>query len=208
MRIYLVRHPETQWNKENRFQGQTDIPITEKGLHDLQTAAPILASLSVQTIYTSPLKRAKVVAQEVSKLTGKAFHEDRRIMEVNCGRWEGETVPHLMQAEPNLIEQWWKDPYNFQIPGGESYEDVERRTTSFLKEIVDKGEDALVVSHGIAILTMLRYVLQIPKNHVRSIRIDNLAIVRLDGDGNGLSLSMVNPARFLLTRTEITNIDD
>jgi broad specificity phosphatase PhoE len=103
MQLYIVRHPETEWNKEGRFQGQTDIPISTEGYEDLQRTLPLLSSLPVDIIYTSPLKRAKSVAQEVSRVTELPYFEDARIMEVNCGIWEGRTIDYFSKKEPSLF---------------------------------------------------------------------------------------------------------
>ncbi|HHY43925.1 MAG TPA: histidine phosphatase family protein [Coprothermobacter sp.] len=197
MQIYLLRHPETDWNRQGRFQGQTDIPINKTGMEQLEQTLPFLITLPVQIVYTSPLKRARVVAQSVSQTTGLPMLKDQRIMEVNCGRWEGKVAQTLAIEEPELFELWKSNPYDFRLPGGESYQDVENRTTAFLKDIASYGKNALVVSHGIAITTMLRFILQIPKNHVRALHIENLGLVKLEVDANGIAYSIVNPAHEL-----------
>ncbi len=194
MQIYLLRHPETEWNKQGRFQGQTDIPINETGMDQLERTLPFLATLPVQVIYSSPLKRAKIVAQRVSRATGLPMFEDSRIMEVNCGRWEGKVAQTLAIEEPELFSLWKSNPYDFRIPGGESYQDVENRTSAFLKDIISDEKNALVVSHGIAITTMLRFVLQIPKEHVRVLHIENLGLAKLEVDANAIAYTIVNPA--------------
>jgi broad specificity phosphatase PhoE len=71
---------------------------------------------------------------------------------------------------------------------------VETRTSQFLQEVITKKQNALIVSHGVAILTMLRYVLNIPKEHVRTLRVENLGLVKLDADSSGISFSIINPS--------------
>ncbi|NPV87976.1 histidine phosphatase family protein [Coprothermobacteraceae bacterium] len=197
MHIYLLRHPQTDWNKEMRFQGRIDIPINEKGWQALKQALPILAALPVKVVYTSPLQRAKVVAEKIVQRNGLPLVEDERLIEAHCGRWEGKTVKELTEEEPEAFRLWWQNPYKNPMPEGESYADVEKRTSAFLEDVITRGEDALVVSHGIAIITMLRYVLQIPEDFTRVIRIENLGLARLEFDQWGKAFVVSNPGRVL-----------
>jgi broad specificity phosphatase PhoE len=193
MTIYLLRHPETEWNGEWRFQGRTDIPVSEKGMESLKRALPMLCSLPVEIIYTSPLQRARVVADEINKVAGIPYVVDERIIEAHCGRWEGKKVPDLMKEEPKLLSQWYADPYDRPMPGGETYGQVEKRTSAFLEEVILKGKSALVVSHGIAIVTMLRHILDIPKEKTSLIRVENLGLARIEVDNIGKGFIVANP---------------
>ncbi|WP_018963570.1 histidine phosphatase family protein [Coprothermobacter platensis] len=197
MRIYLLRHPETDWNGEWRFQGRTDIPISEKGMKSLEQALPVLCSLPVETLYTSPLKRAKIVAEKISEKMNIPFKEDARIIEAHCGEWEGRRVPDLMKEEPDLLGKWWKNPYLTPMPGGETYQQVEQRTSAFLEEVIEQGKNALVVSHGIAITTMLRYILDLPQEKTGILRIENLGLAKIEIDDLGKGFVISNPAGIL-----------
>jgi len=197
MKIFLLRHPETDWNGEWRFQGRTDIPVSKKGKEALEKALPVLCKLPIDIIYTSPLQRARIVAEMINERTGIPFEVDERIIEANCGEWEGRKVPELMKEEPGFMAKWWANPYAVPIPGGESYQDVEKRTSALLQEIIAKNTNALLVSHGIAITTMLRYILELPYEKTAILRIENLGLAKIEVDDFGKGFVISNPAGIL-----------
>ena len=143
-RIALLRHFPTAWNDARRFQGQTDIPLTDKSRAELRRLA-IPAPWDEARIIASPLKRADETARLLAR--GRAVSIDPRLVEIGFGAWEGKRGADLL-ADPASgyvhIEHWgWhKHP-----PGGESPWEVWQRVRPALAEIAAAGKPALLVAH-------------------------------------------------------------
>ena len=149
--ILLVRHGETEWNVQRRFQGRKDSPLTERGLRQAQAVGGLVRDLVAREggpwrLFTSPLKRAHDTAGFVARATGLAAETDERLAEVFCGDWEGMTWDEVVAAEPRVgsSRRWIYDSV-----GGETFEDVHARIADFLAALPPEPERrAIVVSHG------------------------------------------------------------
>ena len=144
MLIWLIRHGETEYNKEKRYQGQTDVPLSAEG-----RAAIKRACFNPKLVYTSPLSRAVETADIIFPESPKVRVED--IKEMNFGIFEGRNYME-METDPDY-RKWIDTEGRMQCPGGESREEFSRRANSALdvliKETLDTGRNSLVVvTHG------------------------------------------------------------
>jgi probable phosphoglycerate mutase len=150
--LYLLRHGETEFNIENRLQGQQDSPLTPRGRSQARGHGALLATLivdpAVWRVVASPLGRtmntARLTCAEFG-LPETAIESDPRLMEIAYGEWEGLTYDEI---ETRYQDEWaarQRDPWQFVVPGGESYAMVAARVATFLDEI---ERDTIVVSHG------------------------------------------------------------
>jgi alpha-ribazole phosphatase len=144
MLIWLIRHGETEYNKEKRYQGQTDVPLSAEG-----RAAIKRAHFDPELVYTSPLSRAVETADIIFPESPKVRVED--IKEMNFGIFEGRNYME-METDPDY-RKWIDSEGRMQCPGGESREEFSRRANSALdvliKETLDTGRNSLVVvTHG------------------------------------------------------------
>ncbi len=152
--VFLLRHGETEWNKDHRVQGQKNSDLTELGRAQARQQAEILASirrtLGDHTLWTSPLGRA----QETARLAfdGADFMTDARLSEVNCGAWEGTTHEDRLARDPDIVAGLQSE-YEMYVsgPGGEGTRELATRLHAFLSEL--KGP-AIIVSHKVAIVVM------------------------------------------------------
>ena len=143
----LWRHGQTTWNAANRFQGQTDIPLSEVGLEQARRAARLLAALKPDRIVSSDLSRAASTAEALARLTGLPVSLDKDLRERSGGSWEGLTREQITERYPAEQATW--DP-----PDGETRSAVAERVSGALTRIADElgeGELAVVASHGAAI---------------------------------------------------------
>jgi probable phosphoglycerate mutase len=143
----LWRHGQTAWNAENRFQGQTDVPLTETGQAQAERAARLLAALKPDKIFSSDLTRAASTAAALARLTGLPVTPDKDLRERVGGSWEGLTNAEIRERWPEQIVSW--DP-----PDGETRSAVADRVSGALTRIADGLDDdglAVVASHGAAI---------------------------------------------------------
>jgi len=151
----LLRHGQTTWNVEHRFQGHTDIPLDETGKEQADRAGRMLAALRPDAIVASDLARATSTAQPLARLTGLVVTLDKDLRERSGGLWEGLTDQEIRERYPKERETW--DP-----PEGESRGQVAERVAAALRRAADglpPGGLAVVVSHGAAIRLGMERVL-------------------------------------------------
>jgi len=149
--IYFVRHGETDWNAERRYQGQRDIPLNDTGRAQARrngaSLACLMPALASFDFVASPLGRAvetmQIVRQELG-LERDVFTRDDRLRELSYGAWEGRLASDLAAEDPGYARRHL-DPLGFRPPDGESYADLMRRTGAWLDEV---QRDTVVVSHG------------------------------------------------------------
>jgi probable phosphoglycerate mutase len=154
----LLRHGQTIWNAEGRFQGHTDIPLDETGIAQAQRAAGMLAALRPDAIVSSDLTRAVSTAQPLARLTSLVVTLDKDLRERSGGLWEG-----LVGEE--IRERWPAEHAAWNPPEGESRQAVADRVAVALKRAADgvpAGGLAVVVSHGAALRLGIERVLGLP----------------------------------------------
>ncbi len=157
-RLYIIRHGQTVWNKENRLQGWKDAPLTEKGIKQAEALKERLEEEKLSKVYSSPLGRTLRTAEIATENKDLDIKKDERIKEINMGKWEGTRSKMIKKRFPGIYHDFWKNPHEYEPISGESFYDVKRRTESFLKEIVSNDDgNILVVSHGCASKLMMSY---------------------------------------------------
>ncbi|MFF9014885.1 histidine phosphatase family protein [Streptomyces sp. NPDC014870] len=170
-RIVLWRHGQTSWNLERRFQGSTDIELTETGLAQARRAARLLASLKPDAIIASDLKRAAATAAELSAITGHLVTHDSALRETYAGEWQGLTHDEIVAR---YGEQYaaWKRGEPVRRGGGELETEVADRAAPLVLEYTEKlPEDGtlVVVSHGGTIRTTIGRLLGLEARHWESL---------------------------------------
>lgn len=146
--ILLARHGETDWNRENRFQGHADPPLNERGREQARELAARLQGEPVAAVYASPLARARETAEIVAAQLGRSVETVAALREVDVGSWAGLTRAQVRERFPEAFARWvahgpgWDD--------GETYEQMGERVVEALYELARRhpGEQILVVTHG------------------------------------------------------------
>lgn len=186
MKLYLVRHGETDWNIESKIQGQTDIELNERGRQQAEEFAARIAGgdYQVDSIYTSSKRRAL----ETARIIGAALKIEPKVQpgleEICLGKWEGYTwkqVKELFWDEYQL----WRDNRRYQEPPlGESYQQLLDRLLPAVREITQKEKgNVLVVTHSAVIMTLLSYIYDTPfEDMAKNYKTGNAGIVELDVD--------------------------
>jgi broad specificity phosphatase PhoE len=149
-RLYLVRHGETDLNRDRRFRGMSDAPLNERGRLEVQGAARLLSGLGVSAVYTSPVRRAVETAEIIAGEIGAGVSIKEGLVDVDYGEWQGLTVEEVREKFGEAaLEAWIRDPGGFTFPGGESMRDVRSRLEPALLDIVrgNPGGAAAAVSH-------------------------------------------------------------
>lgn len=159
-RIILVRHGETDWNRENRIQGGVDIPLNERGKEQARDIALRLTHTVIRYIYSSRLSRALETAIEIAKLHKLEVLTDSRLDELRQGKWEGMKVSEVRKLYPDLYLRWEEDPTSVTPPGGESVTEAFQRARDFWTEnILPREGTGVIVAHKV-INALIKLVLK------------------------------------------------
>jgi len=150
--LVFLRHGETDWNVEERLQGQRNVPINAKGRVQARRNGEVVLSRIPEAVtfdfVASPLNRAREtmeIARAAMGLDPTAYRTDDRLKELTFGEWEGYTYDDIERAHPGWIAQRFADKWTFQPPGGESYAMLLVRIVGWLETVTGP---TVVVSHG------------------------------------------------------------
>lgn len=165
-RMLLVRHGETEWNRQGRFQGQIDVPLNENGRAQGEKAAEFLGTVPIDAAYTSSMARPRETAEIILKYhPGLTLHGVDELQEISHGEWEGLFESEIEGNYPGLLHQWQTAPETVQMPGGENLQQVWHRAIMAWKQIVaahsggDRVQTVLVVAHDAVNKALLCHVL-------------------------------------------------
>ncbi len=155
--LWLIRHGQTDWNVEGRWQGQSDVPLNTAGLAQARSLAGELAGKHFDAIYCSDLQRARQTANILSAELNLSVQLDPRLREICQGEWEGKLISEVKQRYVQAFSQRAKDPVSARAPGGESTLEVATRLSQAADDIARAHPDGkvLVVSHGLALATLV-----------------------------------------------------
>lgn len=159
--LILMRHGESQWNKENRFTGFTDVDLNEKGVEEAKRAGAALKNINFDKVYTSTLKRAyrtaEIVMQEAGQNPPVVKHDDLR--ERDYGDLTGLNKDDMRKKFGEEQVQIWRRSYDVPPPGGESLKDVVERVRPYYEEHIlpdlVAGKNVLLAAHGNTLRAML-----------------------------------------------------
>jgi alpha-ribazole phosphatase len=162
--LCLIRHGQTDWNLEGRYQGQSDVPLNINGRSQAYELARHLKNQSFAAIYSSDLKRARETAEIIASSLHLPFSTDPRLREINQGEWEGQQVELIKARYAELWNRRKIDPASLRPPGGETVGEVALRAAAVLDDLahIYPNEALLIVSHGLTLATIICNVRGIP----------------------------------------------
>jgi probable phosphoglycerate mutase len=175
MNILLVRHGETAWNREGRYQGRTDIPLSPEGERQVAALSMRLAHLPIKLAVASPLSRARRTAEVVLATRQVTLELDAGLAEISHGEWEGKLSSDVEAAHAAMLGVWRGSP-DREVPAGpgaETLGDVERRAWPVLEKIAARltgDETALIAAHDAVNRVLLCRVLGLPLTRVWAFR--------------------------------------
>ena len=191
-RVVLIRHGETDWNRDRRIQGQTDTPLSSLGRQQALAIGQRLKRERFTAIYASDLQRAWDTAQAIGQAALAERPDavqpvaDRRLREMDFGEWEGKTSAEIAASHPEAHARSKHRDADFRIPGGESFRDLYERTVAAVTSLVDAhpGGALCVVAHGGILDMMYRHTHAIALDQPRVFSLYNAAYNCLEhGDG-------------------------
>lgn len=190
--LWFVRHGETSWNAEGRFQGHLDVSLSPQGLHQAYRVAERLAASNhyFDGLYSSDLQRAALTAKPIAEALEMPIHLDARLREIYMGQLQGLLRSEMEVRFPEFRDAVQEDSWNTPRPGGESMAQVACRVQDFINELPEGR--FIVVAHGGTIRAALKIVLELPGNVWRKFQLQNTSITRLlYPEGTALSVGDV-----------------
>ena len=151
-RLLLVRHGETQWNRESRFQGIRDIPLNEVGKQQAEKAAAFLQGTALDFAVSSPMLRPKETAEIILRYHPQiSLTLEPPLQEICHGLWEGKLETEIEAAFPGLLQQWKEAPETVQMPDGENLQQVWQRAVPCWEGMVKRFNSPVASQVGIVV---------------------------------------------------------
>lgn len=184
-RFFLVRHGQTLWNKEFKYQGQSDVPLTDEGRYQAKLLSESLEGERIDTVYASDLERTIETAEIIAKPHGLKVALAPDMREINFGIWEGYTYEEIIAQWPEEFEKWKEDPFRISPPDGETFLELCTRVSKFLKITARKHpeENVLIVSHAGPIRAVLLTLLNLKYEFFWKFKISNTSLTIIEYDG-------------------------
>jgi phosphoserine phosphatase len=213
-RLVVVRHGVTDWNREGRWQGRLDPPLSTEGLREARLVAARLAAdddLRPARIVSSTLTRAQQTAEAIGHEIGLPVEPDPRLMEIGAGEWEGHTHDELQRIDGERYRAWRTAETEVRPPGGEPLEDAIGRIRELVDELSASPEPwpMALVSHGGILRILANVLFELPGAWMWSLDVDNASVSAASRDrtDGAWRLERWNDTRHLLG-VENTHVDE
>lgn len=185
--LYIVRHGETEWNKEHRLQGKLDSQLTEKGKRYAKFLGEKLKSTNFEQIISSPSIRTLETAEYIRGDRDIPIMKDSRIMEMDMGSWQGKTIQEIKEMHPLEYDCFMSRPTEYVHEGAELFSDIYDRAKSFIHELQEKHDkgNILIVTHGLFIQTLYVIFKKMDLNDFwkeETVDGTSLTVIKLDQD--------------------------
>lgn len=195
--MILIRHGETLWNKEKRVQGTSDIELSEAGILQARKLALSLKDSAIGAIHASPLKRAQQTAEIINAFHGRKIEIHPELIEMDMGDFEGLSFREIMARESEFLTRWIADPASVRMPCGETLLELQDRACTAIQRIVDREDNALVVSHNFTIAVILCHLRNISLSEFRSTCVDNASKTLIRITNGEAQIELMNDRSYL-----------
>jgi len=198
-RVILIRHGETNWNKEGRFQGQIDIPLNEKGKEQASKASKYLEDIEFTKAISSSMKRPYETAKIILKNNNIQIKKIDSLIEISHGLWEGKLEEEIKRTWPEMLKDWHERPESVTMPEGESIKQVSDRAISAWDLICNsqqKNDTTLLVAHDAVNKTLICHILGLSYSDIWMIK---------QGNGGITVIDIFKNKNYVLSSVNITN---
>jgi broad specificity phosphatase PhoE len=202
--IYLVRHGQTAWNKEEIFRGRTDVPLDETGLKQAELVGQYFKGMEIRGVYSSSLSRAWETAQKIAQFHDLKVQPLQGILDMSFGNWEGRPHQEVRESDSKTYRQWVETPHLVRLPGGESLDDVRVRAMAAIEEVIRNhpGKTLILVTHRVVNKVLICGILGLDNSHFWQITQDTTAINLIQHRNGKYILSLMNETCHLKTLNE------
>lgn len=202
MRVLLVRHAETDWNRERRYQGWRDIPLSPTGREQAGSAGRLLAATPLAAVWSSPLARARETAALIAAPHELPVREAEAFKEMGFGDWEGLTRDEVRERFPDTYRAWAETPHEAAWPGAETLGAVRARALAGLEALREahQGQTVCLVSHGITSRILILEALGLGLDRLWSLQLSSTGISELEFRDDWTTLHRMNSLIHLADR--------
>jgi broad specificity phosphatase PhoE len=194
----LIRHGDTDWNVEEIFRGRTDIELNETGIKQAEILAKYLEDVPIETVYSSPLKRALKTAKLIADPHNTDVTPYEELIDFGYGEWQGLSHDTVKEKYPTLYAEWLNNPHLVKVPKGETLDDVKERVLRLIDWITTTHEGTVVlVSHRVVGKVLICALLGLDNSHFWNIRLDTCGITTFNYEKGSFVLASHNDTSFL-----------
>jgi 2,3-bisphosphoglycerate-dependent phosphoglycerate mutase len=195
-KLFLVRHGLSEWNKLGQWTGQTDVELAEEGIAEAKATGVLLKDETIDTVYTSELKRTHQTLDALKEGSGKlhlTHTADKALSERHYGIHTGKNKWQVKEEIGEEAFQAIRRGWDTKIEGGETLKDVHTRVEPFYEENIKKdlvaGKNVLIVAHGNTLRALIKHLENIPEENVSEVEVatDELHIYEMDNEGKYVS---------------------
>jgi len=196
--LILARHGQTAWNVVEVFRGRADVDLDETGLKQAELLADYVRERKIEAVYSSPLKRALKTATAIAMRHDLKVITTEGLNDLKFGEWEGMPLTEVREKYSNLFTEWVQTPHLVKIPNGETLDDVTKRATVFVKEVVTRHQGTIVmVSHRVVHKVLILALLGLDNSHFWNIKLDTAAITTFVYENQSWVLNEHNNTSYL-----------
>lgn len=203
-RVLLIRHGQTDWNIEGRWQGCLPVPLNDIGHAQARALADYLKHRPIRAIYSSDLPRALETAAYIGNVLGVQPIPDKRLREFSLGVFEGRRRDELIALYPEEWNAFRTEDMEYVVPNGESRRALQDRMWAAWQDIIANGSgpEVAIVTHGGSLKQLLlRLFGSTPE--IQNLRFENTSVTTVERDGQGWRLAEIAVAAHLDHLTEI-----
>lgn len=187
MRLIIIRHGESEWNRIGRYQGQYDAPLSELGLQQAQALASRLRNEPIDVIFASPLQRAAKTAEAVARYHPDVpFQIEPALLEINHGDWQGLMTDEVVERFGDGLREWRAFPTRSQMPNGESFSNILKRVLDLKERLCSTydNRNVLISTHDVVVKILVADALGMNMDRINRIWVTNASISVIEyGDG-------------------------
>lgn len=183
MKLFLIRHGQTDWNLKGKIQGSFDIELNDIGIKQAEELSNKILEegYKFSKIYSSLQRRAAKTAEILSHATDIDYILIKGLEEMNLGKWEGLSWTEVKEKYPIEYGKWYINRKYTKTPMGESYQDLLERVLPVMHKIINKNsEDVLIVTHSAVIMSIQCYLTNTPFEEMVKFRTGNTSITEID----------------------------
>jgi len=199
LKLILIRHGETYWNKERRIQGgSSDTELSEVGLKQANLLTSFLKGENVSVIVSSPLKRALDTAKAIASQHKIPVEIEAGLKEIEVGEMEGLSAASLNTGFSQYLMRGWQEGGSGRLPGGESFVELQQRSWACIERLLAEHKDrtAVVVSHYFVILAIIFKALGLQLDCLPKFRLDTGGVSIIEFNERGPRLVLFNDTSY------------
>jgi broad specificity phosphatase PhoE len=207
--LILVRHGQTEWNREQIFRGSKDIELDKIGRKQAEALGERLSKRKIDAIYSSSLKRAMSTAEAIARFQGLAVMVGPGLVDMSFGKWEGMPHGEVMKQYPKQYRQWKENPWKAKIPGASNIKDIQTQSFKAIAGMVEEhpiDSTIIVVTHRVILKVILMKMLDMGPEGFWNIKLSPCGLTTVEWDGKRFALTCLNDIGHLEDRN-IKQID-